>query len=54
MSWFKFEFYPAISLLGIYTKKTKTQIRKDICIPMFTKLFTVVIIIYNNQDMETT
>ena len=26
---------PAISLLGIYPKKTKTLIRKDICITVF-------------------
>ena len=33
---------PAIPLLGIYPKKTKTIILKDICIPMFTAaLFTI-------------
>ena len=33
---------PAMPLLGIYPKKTKTLIRKDICMPMFTAtLFTV-------------
>ena len=33
---------PAIPLLGIYPKKTKTLIRKDICIPMFiAALFTI-------------
>ena len=33
---------PAISLLGIYPKKTKTQIQKDICTPMFiAALFTL-------------
>ena len=33
---------PAISLLGIYPKKTKTQIQKDICTPMFiAALFTI-------------
>ena len=26
---------PAVLLLGIYLKKTKTLIRKDICTPMF-------------------
>ena len=32
----------AIPLLGIYPKKTKTLIRKDICIPMFiAALFTI-------------
>lgn len=35
--------YPAISLLGIYPKKTKTLIQKDICTPMLTTaLFTIV------------
>ena len=34
---------PAIPLLGVYLKKTKTLIRKDICIPVFTAaLFTIV------------
>ena len=33
---------PAISLLGIYPKKRKTSIRKEICIPMFiAALFTI-------------
>ena len=33
---------PAISFLGIYTKKTKTLIRKDICTHMFiAALFTI-------------
>ena len=33
---------PAISCLGIYPKKTKILIRKDICIPMFiSALFTI-------------
>ena len=33
---------PAIPLLGIYPEKTKTLIRKDTCIPMFTAaLFTI-------------
>ena len=33
---------PEIPLLGIYTKKMKTLIRKDICTPMFTAaLFTI-------------
>ena len=27
---------PGITLLGIYTKNTKTLIQSDICIPMFT------------------
>ena len=31
-----------IPLLGIYTKKVKTHIQKDICTPMFTAaLFTI-------------
>ena len=29
-------FDPAIALLGIYPKKTKTIIRKDLCTPIFT------------------
>ena len=34
--------YPAILLLGIYLKKTKTLTQKDISFPMFTAaLFTV-------------
>ena len=33
---------PAIPLLGIYLKKTKTLIQKDVCMPMFcATLFTV-------------
>ena len=33
---------PVISLLGIYLKKTKSLIQKDICMPLFiTSLFTV-------------
>ena len=33
---------PAISLLGIYLKKIKTLIQKDVCTPMFTAaLFTI-------------
>ena len=33
---------PAIPLLDIYPKKTKTQTRKDICTPMFmAALFTI-------------
>ena len=35
-------YYPAIPLLGIYPKKMKTLIWKDICAPMFiTALFTI-------------
>lgn len=34
-------FYdPVITLLGIYPKDMKTVIRKDMCTPMFTALFT--------------
>ena len=37
------QYDPAIPLLGIYPKKMKTLIQKDICIPMFiTAKFTVV------------
>ena len=33
---------PAIPLLGIYLKKMKTLIQKDMCIPVFTAaLFTI-------------
>ena len=33
---------PAIPLLGIYLKKMKTLIRKDVCTPMFiAALFTI-------------
>ena len=33
---------PAISLLGIYSKKAKSLTQKDICTPMFSKaLFTI-------------
>ena len=35
-------YYPAITILGIYPKKTKTLIRKDICTPTFiAALFTI-------------
>ena len=35
-------FHSAVALLGIYLKKTKTLIHKDLCIPMFTAaLFTI-------------
>ena len=35
-------FDPAIALLGIYPKKTKTIIHKNVCIPEFmTVLFTI-------------
>ena len=34
--------YPAIPLLGIYQKKTKTLIQKDTCTPVFiAALFTI-------------
>ena len=34
---------PIIPLLGIYTKKTKTLIKKDICTPIFIAvLFAIV------------
>ena len=36
------QYDSAIPLLGIYPKKRKTLIRKDICIPMFiSALFTI-------------
>ena len=31
----EFPFDPVIPLLGTYPKKLETQIRKNICIPMF-------------------
>ena len=40
------EYNPAILLLGIYLKETKTPNQTDICILMFTAAF-----IYNSQDM---
>ena len=40
---------PAIPLVGIYPKKTKTLILKDIC-----KHYVHYSIIYNRQDMEAT
>ena len=37
------QYNPAIPLLGLYTKKTKTLISKNTCIPMVTTaLFTIV------------
>ena len=46
---------PAIPLLGIYPKKTKTLIRNDICSPMFTAaLFTIYdIYVYISISMPT-
>ena len=36
---------PAIPLLGIYLKKTKTLIQKDTCTPMFiAALFTIAMV----------
>ena len=38
----KIPYNPAIPLLGIFLKKTKTRIRKDICIPvLIATLFTI-------------
>ena len=38
----KLPYNPAIPLLDIYVKKTKTLIQKDICIPIFLAvLFTI-------------
>ena len=37
-------FDPVIPLLGVYLKKSKTLIRKDVCTPMFTAgLFTIAV-----------
>ena len=39
----KMPYHPVIAPLGIYPKKTKTQIWKDICTPVFTAAsFTIV------------
>ena len=35
----KLPYGPAIPLLDIFLKKTKTLVRKDICTPMFTAAF---------------
>ena len=35
MPFIELPYNPAIPLLGIYSKNTKTLIRKDICTPMF-------------------
>ena len=35
-------YNPAIALLGIYPKKTKMLIRKDICTPMFTAALFII------------
>ena len=40
-------YNPAISLLGIYPKETKTLIRKDICTPVFTG----VLLIFNMAEI---
>lgn len=45
----KIVYDTAIPLLGIHLKKMKTQICKDIAIPMFTTAFHC-----NTQDMQTT
>ena len=45
----KLPYDPAVPLLGIYLKKMKTLIRKDICIP-----YINCNIIYNNQDTKAT
>ena len=34
-------YNPAIPLLGIFSKYTKTLTHKDTCTPMFTALFTI-------------
>ena len=35
-------FDPAMLLLGIYLKETKTLIQKNICIPMFTAALVII------------
>ena len=44
---FLLPFHPAIPLLGLYSRKPKTPIQKNICTPVFIALF------YNSQDLET-
>ena len=39
----------AVSLLGIYLKKTKTIIRKDICTPMFIVALITIIKIWKQS-----
>ena len=39
---YELPYDPVILLMGIYLKKTKTPIRRDICTPMFmAELFTI-------------
>ena len=45
----KLPYGPAIPLLGIFLKKTKTLVQKDVCIP-----YVHCSIIYYSQDMEAT
>ena len=42
-------YEPVISLLGIYPKKPKTLIQKNICTPVF-----IVVLFFHSQDMEAT
>ena len=43
---------PAISLLGIYSKKTKTLIQKDICSPMFTAAVVTTVKTQSSQSVN--
>ena len=45
---------PAISLLGIYPKETKTLIRKDICTPMFTEALFIIAKIWKQHKCPST
>jgi len=44
----KLPYNPAIALMGIYPKETKTLIQRHTCTPVYSS------IIYNSQDMEAT
>ena len=46
--------WPATPLLGIYLKNKKKKIEKVYALLKFTTVFsTIITIIYNSQDMET-
>ena len=45
---------PAIPLLGIYLKKTKTLIQKDTCTPMFTAALFIIAKIWKQPKCPST
>ena len=45
---------PAIPLLGIYPKKTKTLIQKDTCTPMFTAALFIIAKIWKQPKCSST